>query len=173
MSSELCSATFSIFSCDSEIIAGMQKFAELTDQAKEALEARDTQRLCDLMNANFDLRRSLYGDEVIGETNVRMIELARQFGSSSKFPGSGGAVIGICSDPQELPRLRATFQEEGFVFCQIIPRPESPPASPRCSPVSASPPPENPAQPPNGTDDALGPNNQEDTQTKASDELTN
>ena len=25
-----------------------------------------------------------------------------QYGSSTKFPGSGGAVIGLCNDPQKL-----------------------------------------------------------------------
>ncbi|XP_071806247.1 uncharacterized protein [Asterias amurensis] len=107
---------------DAEVVAGMQKFAELTDQAREALEGHDIPRLCDLMNSNFDLRRRLYGDKVLGDENLQMIELARKFGSSAKFSGSGGAVIGICPDPAKLPLLKAAFQEEGFVFCEIIPR---------------------------------------------------
>jgi hypothetical protein len=35
----------------------------------------------------------MYGDNVVGEKNIRMAELARSFGLSAKFTGSGGALI--------------------------------------------------------------------------------
>ena len=31
-----------------------------------------------------------------------MMELARSFGSAAKFPGSGGAVVGLCLDPAKM-----------------------------------------------------------------------
>ena len=77
------------------------------------------------MNKNFDLRRKIYGDAALGELNLRMIEIARQFGSAVKFSGSGGAVIGLCLDEQHKDDLKKAFQAEGFVFCNIIPHPKS------------------------------------------------
>ena len=44
----------------------------------------------------------MYGDSALGEPNLRMIELARSFGSAAKFPGSGGAVVGLCLDPAKM-----------------------------------------------------------------------
>ena len=55
-------------------------------------------RLSALMNKNFDTRRRIYGDQVLGEANLEMVEIARAHGSCAKFAGSGGAVFGICSD---------------------------------------------------------------------------
>lgn len=34
-----------------------------------------------------------------------MVELAREFGSAVKFPGSGGAVIGLCLDSQKMVNI--------------------------------------------------------------------
>jgi hypothetical protein len=35
------------------------------------------------------------GDAALGRDNIRMIEIAREAGASAKFPGSGGAVVGV------------------------------------------------------------------------------
>ena len=46
-----------------------------------------------------------------------MVEIARQHGSAVKFPGSGGAVVGLCLDTFKMESLRRTLQSEGFVVC--------------------------------------------------------
>lgn len=76
----------------------MQKFAELTDRASEALRCLDWSTLADLMNENFDLRRQLYTDAALGEENLHMVNVGRRFGAAVKFPGSGGAVLGLLND---------------------------------------------------------------------------
>ena len=43
-------------------------------------------------------RRQIYGDTVLGQSNLRMVEIGRTYGSAAKFPGSGGAVVGLCLD---------------------------------------------------------------------------
>ena len=53
-------------------------------------------RLISLMDENFDTRRMIYGDEVLGSPNLDMVAIARRYGSSAKFCGSGGAVFGVC-----------------------------------------------------------------------------
>ena len=53
------------------------------------------------MDENFDTRRGIYGDEAIGEANLEMVQIARRHGLSAKFAGSGGAVFGVCVDPEK------------------------------------------------------------------------
>src|SRR5690348_16476633 len=47
---------------DKDVLVAMKKFAGMTDEAMVAIERKDWSKLGDLMNANFDLRRQLYGD---------------------------------------------------------------------------------------------------------------
>ncbi|XP_075938122.1 glucuronokinase with putative uridyl pyrophosphorylase isoform X3 [Anarhichas minor] len=106
------------------VVEAMKTFAELTDQARTALQDKDWRRLAQLMDQNFELRRSVYTDECLGPGNLKMVQLARQFGSAVKLPGSGGAVVGLCLDEARLVRLvemRQAFQEAGCVFCVITP----------------------------------------------------
>uniref|UniRef100_A0A3P8S0C5 Glucuronokinase with putative uridyl pyrophosphorylase n=1 Tax=Amphiprion percula TaxID=161767 RepID=A0A3P8S0C5_AMPPE len=86
-----------------------------------ALKDRDWSCLARLMDQNFELRRSVYTDDCLGPGNLRMVQLARQFGSAVKLPGSGGAVVGLCLDQARLVEMRQAFQEAGCVFCVIAP----------------------------------------------------
>jgi glucuronokinase len=54
-----------------------------------------------VMDENFDTRREIYGDAAVGEANLQMVNIARKHGSAVKFPGSGGAVIGLCLDKEK------------------------------------------------------------------------
>uniref|UniRef100_A0A3Q3N7N5 Glucuronokinase with putative uridyl pyrophosphorylase n=1 Tax=Mastacembelus armatus TaxID=205130 RepID=A0A3Q3N7N5_9TELE len=103
------------------VVEAMKTFAELTDQARTALQDRDWSSLAQLMDQNFELRRSVYADDCLGPGNLKMVQLARQFGSAVKLPGSGGAVVGLCLDQEKLVEMRQAFQEAGCVFCFIVP----------------------------------------------------
>jgi len=105
------------------VVAAMKQFAEYADQAVEALEARDVDRLAQLMNANFDLRRRIYGDEVIGANNLEMVEIARGHGMPAKFTGSGGAITGVLLDETRIPALENDFKEAGYRFRRVTPAP--------------------------------------------------
>uniref|UniRef100_UPI00398F56EA glucuronokinase with putative uridyl pyrophosphorylase isoform X2 n=1 Tax=Pristiophorus japonicus TaxID=55135 RepID=UPI00398F56EA len=106
---------------DSDVMTAMKTFAEFTDLAKIAMESRNWHDLSELMNKNFELRRSIYTDACLGQRNLSMVKLGRKFGSAVKLPGSGGAVIGLCLDPDNLVELKKAFQEAGFVICDIVP----------------------------------------------------
>lgn len=124
---------------DREVIEGMQHFAELTVRAREAIEARDHAALCDLMDDNFATRRRLYGDAALGAKNLQMIEICQQSGAAAKFPGSGGAVLGLCRpapddptgaahiqtpgevDRSQLETIRHALEAENYVFCPLDP----------------------------------------------------
>jgi len=99
---------------DPEVLKAMSRFAELTDAARQALLAGDVELLGRLMNANFDLRRSICK---LAREHVEMVERARAVGVPAKFAGSGGAIIGICPDQATFAQLQAAMAEIG---CRVI-----------------------------------------------------
>jgi len=104
---------------DSVIVEAMCNFMTYASQAKQALEEEDLQRFAVLMNKNFDLRRQIYGDGLIGERNLRMIQIARAIGVPAKFPGSGGAVVGVYSSPEQCNELFKVYKAEGYKFTNV------------------------------------------------------
>lgn len=106
---------------DEEIIDAMVEFASFAKEAKLALENGDHGRFGELMNMNFDLRRKIYGDDAIGEKNLQMIEIARSHGAPVKFPGSGGAVVGMYDSEEQFDRLRTSYLNQGLRFAKAIP----------------------------------------------------
>jgi glucuronokinase len=56
-----------------------------------------------LIDANFDLRAKLYD---VGDGNRQMVATARSAGATSKFAGSGGAVVGTYRDDEMYEKLR-------------------------------------------------------------------
>lgn len=106
---------------DAEIINAMATFAGYAQEAKQVLEKRDYKSFGELMNMNFNLRRKIYGDKVIGEDNLLMINIARNLGAPAKFPGSGGAIIGMYEDNDQFDRLKEAYISHGFRFTRILP----------------------------------------------------
>lgn len=106
----------------------MRNFASFTDQARSSLEVGDHKKFAELMSSNFNLRRETYGDAVVGAANLRMIEIARKHNCAAKFPGSGGAIVGMwngeddASMTQDLIKLRRELESEGFVFVELLPK---------------------------------------------------
>jgi glucuronokinase len=99
---------------DAAVVRAMGKFAALAAQAREALLAGDTERLKQLMDANFDTRRSIYQ---LPAGQVRMVEEARCVGASAKFAGSGGAIVGIYTDEAMFQELQAKL---GAIGCRVL-----------------------------------------------------
>lgn len=101
-------------------VAGMNAIAAVARDARRAIALGDAAECRRLMGRNFELRRELFGDAVLGATNLRLIEIAAAHGGIAKFPGSGGAVVGTC-DPADLAAVRNAYEKEGFVFVKIQP----------------------------------------------------
>jgi len=87
---------------EKKIVDTMNEIASLAGQAREALLSGRPDDLHELMNRNFDLRRSIYQ---ISQSNLDLIETARSLGASAKFAGSGGTIIGTYKDDDMLNRL--------------------------------------------------------------------
>lgn len=106
---------------DADVIAAMRQFAEFAEQGRAAIERGDVSLLGELMNRNFDLRRELYGDEVIGAQNLEMVELARGFGLPAKFTGSGGAITGVLTSGADVGAISEAFESRGYRFLVATP----------------------------------------------------
>ena len=85
------------------VVDAMRFWADITEQARAALETCDSATLSRLMDANFDKRASIYN---LSEGNLRMVAVARSCGVSAKFTGSGGAIIGVYQDEDQFARLK-------------------------------------------------------------------
>jgi glucuronokinase len=81
---------------DVQIQTLILEVAQLAVDGRVALQDRDHGRLAEIMDKNFDLRRKIFGDGVLGDVNIKMVETARSVGAACKFTGSGGAVVAFC-----------------------------------------------------------------------------
>jgi len=96
-----------------EVVEAIDSWAEITVQGKKALETGDRDRLNQLINENFDLRRSVMN---ISSKNIEMVELARSAGASAKFTGSGGAIIGTYQDNSMYENLKKILSRENITI---------------------------------------------------------
>ncbi len=96
------------------VVNAMKKFADIAYQGRAAILNHDATRLAELVNENFDTRRSIYN---IAPWQVNMVETARACGASAKFAGSGGAVIGTYRDEKMYERVSEAMDELG---CKTI-----------------------------------------------------
>lgn len=113
---------------DEEVTAAMKRFATYTDLFEDTMIDKnqyhrdETKRISQfqrLFKLNFDNRRNLYGDNVIGQSNIEMIEIAEKFGTFAKFSGSGGAVIGIKPDEVRFTKLIEEYNKKGY-HCEVV-----------------------------------------------------
>jgi glucuronokinase len=87
---------------DKKVHDTLADIASIAEQGKEALLAQDYKTLNLLMNKNFDLRCKIMD---ISQSNMELVNTARDCGASAKFSGSGGAIIGMYTDDEMLQRL--------------------------------------------------------------------
>lgn len=88
---------------DSQIVEAMQCFAGFAAEGRQALLAGHTDRLFQLIDDNYNLRRSIYN---LPPWQAEMVETARECGASAKFAGSGGAIVGIYRGEEMLEEMR-------------------------------------------------------------------
>lgn len=99
---------------DPTVVGAMQTYRELTDIGRAAMLKSDWAELGRVMNANYDLRRTIMN---IAPENHRMIEVARAAGASAKFAGSGGAIVGLYEDGHHYQRLSDALAQ---ISCTVI-----------------------------------------------------
>jgi glucuronokinase len=95
---------------DPDVLEAMKTWAGYAEQGRAALLARDYAKLDSLINANFDVRTKIYP---IGEGNLEMVRTARSIGATSKFAGSGGAIVGTYTDEGMYQELQQALKAIG------------------------------------------------------------
>lgn len=93
---------------DRQVHQAMEEFARITISFRDALLAGDVPTMHELMNRNFNLRASIYQ---LSKRNWDLINCARNVGASSKFTGSGGAIVGIYKDEAMYQSLAAELSK--------------------------------------------------------------
>lgn len=104
---------------DEKVVSAMSRFAEIAYEGHRALLAGNQTKLHELIDANFNLRRKLYGDAVVGLENIKMIDLARSYGAAAKFPGSGGAIIILPKQDRDFDIIISGFRNKGYEIERI------------------------------------------------------
>src|SRR5205085_5940012 len=99
---------------DKTVVDAMQTYRQLTDEGKAALMSGKWDELGRVMNANFDLRRTIMN---VAPENLRMVEVARGTGASAKFAGSGGAICGLYRDGRHYQELSDALAS---IRCSIV-----------------------------------------------------
>jgi glucuronokinase len=84
------------------VVEAMKTWASLAEHVREVLLKGQQDKIPPLLNANFDLRRTIYN---ISASNILMVDTARSVGASAKFTGSGGAIVGSYTDEAMYRRL--------------------------------------------------------------------
>ena len=100
-----------------DVIAAMQRFAQITVAARAAIAEGDAAGFGQLVDENFDLRRSICN---VASGQERMVRMAREAGATAEFAGSGGAIIGTLPDESTFDRL---VEKLSPLDCRVI-RPE-------------------------------------------------
>ncbi len=99
---------------ETAVVDAMRSFAQLAQQARDALVAGHRELLSALVDRNFDLRQSICR---LPPAHVQMVQIAREVGASAKFAGSGGAIIGVYHGESMYQDL---CRELGAMGCRVI-----------------------------------------------------
>ncbi len=104
---------------DPEVRRAMRAIARCAEAGRGALQSGDLRQLGKLMDRNFDLRRSVFGEEALGEHNIALVEIARGAGLSATLPGSSGAAL-VLSGGREAERgLARAYEEAGYHYVSV------------------------------------------------------
>ena len=84
------------------VVNTLQEIAQVAEEGRDVILDKDYYRLHDLINKNFDLRCKIMK---ISDSNMEMINTARDCGASASFAGSGGSIIGTYNHDDVLTKL--------------------------------------------------------------------
>jgi glucuronokinase len=110
---------------DPHFLSQVQIMIRNTEEGVEHLKTRNYAGLAVCLSKNFQMRREIYGDAVVGALNVSIAEMAQSLGLAVKFTGSGGAFVCLRQsgkgwfNMEEEENLREQFVERGFAFVRI------------------------------------------------------
>jgi len=91
-------------------LAAMATLARLAHEARAALLAGDRDAFAAALDAGYDVRASIYE---LDPRHAALVARARRHELSATYTGSGGAIVGIASDPGALRALQRDLAVDG------------------------------------------------------------
>lgn len=88
-----------------KVIEGMARISYLAPEAREAIINGDVAKLGRIINTSFELSTEFFDNDYLGRENIQLVKDAIRCGACAKFPGSGGAVFGLCPSEEILHKL--------------------------------------------------------------------
>ena len=100
---------------DPKIKKLMAEAAELAKTGAEALKVGDTVALGSKMQRNAMIRVEAFGEEILGQANMQLLEIAKQANCPMNYTGSGGAAVVLLPEgAKSLKTLRRVIAEKPF-----------------------------------------------------------
>jgi len=96
---------------DREVIRVMRELPRLVERGVGCLHSGDRQGFMQCMDANFDLRASIWR---LSDADRQLVSIGRDAGAAVKFAGSGGAVVGALAGEDGRERVEAAYRRAGF-----------------------------------------------------------
>jgi len=95
---------------ETRTVEAMATLARLAREARAALLAGDRAAFAAALDAGYDLRASIYE---LDPRHSAMVDHARRLGLSATYTGSGGAIVGVASDPDAVAELERVLSADG------------------------------------------------------------
>jgi len=96
---------------EKRIVHAMRTLARLAHEARAALLAGEHRAFAAALDAGYDVRASIYE---LDPRHRAMVDSARRLGLSATYTGSGGAIVGVASDPEAVAALERELSPEGI-----------------------------------------------------------
>jgi glucuronokinase len=93
---------------DPHVVDTLGKIAGLAKEGRDVILQKNHKRLFEMINQNFDYRCQIMN---ISESNMELVQTARNCGASASFTGSGGSIIGMYADDEMLNKLVVKLKE--------------------------------------------------------------
>lgn len=103
---------------DRDVLAAVRRWADIALEMRDALETGEQERFCDLIDENFDLRRTV---SRVRESDAAMVNAARRAGAAAKQAGSGGAVVGALRGAEAAAAVERALRDAGARFRWVRP----------------------------------------------------
>jgi glucuronokinase len=95
---------------EAAVVAAMTELGELARAARSAVLAADAGALARCADASFDARRRMLS---LHPRHTELIECARACGVGANYTGSGGAIVGVCTDERQRERALEALARTG------------------------------------------------------------
>jgi glucuronokinase len=100
------------------VLSGLAELAGLARRARAALVARDLPELVRCVDGSFDQRQRML---ILDARHVEMVRCARACGAAANYAGSGGAIVAVCENGDQLGAAASELARLGCETSALAP----------------------------------------------------